>query len=172
MGTETGFSQRVESFSEEEYLTLKKLDNIFLAVCEHSRQQIADVCVNQVEAQVLLHDPTSHKEFISILNIVASRQQPIRDSDLVSLICEMSAQARERSKGGAILHKVFLRKDIYKNLLETNGVADAKKCVIAKAEIVLSNEVTRKCPIVGLCRSKFDIISSDLLVITGEIDAN
>jgi hypothetical protein len=128
--------------------------------------------VNQVEAQILLNDPISHREFISILNIVASRQKPIVDSDIVSLIFEMSAQARERSHGAAILHKVFIREDLYKNLLQGIGANEAKKCVVARAEVVLSNEITSKYPIVGLCKSKFDVISSDLLVITGEIDAN
>jgi hypothetical protein len=155
-------------------ITADKFYNFANSLKQEYGENVAKAFQDQVEAAVVIDGLTS--EFSDderyIFDTVASRQKTIKEDDVLTLIFEMSSFTRERSHGAALLSKVFLNKDLHTKLLESLELSEIKKCVVAKAEVVLSDSMTSKYPAVGLCKPKFDVINPDLLVVVGDLNAN
>lgn len=93
----------------------------------------------------------------------------ITGSDVTDVTMQMIHMARERSRGSAILSRVFVNPDVYREILEEFGLTQNTVCLVQKVKVLPSQAVPFNC-VVGVCSPQHEDVNVKLLVLGGFIE--
>jgi hypothetical protein len=151
----------------------EKLDAARSSLKELFSDQLADDCINylisKLAVEVTNHDILSDEQ-ANILFQMGLDQMEIHESDnVIDLILELSAVARERSHGAAPLSKVYISTKDYHKITDEVGIDDKTIVSIGKVRIYKSDTLTTLASVFGVCTPKFKCVSPELMVILGRV---
>ena len=156
---------------------LEAIDNSRLPLSEalsFTDQTVIDDCIDLVKGRYVLSildkKELSDDDLELIRHVAKCQGKTEINDDLSTLIVQMAAVARERSKGSAPLARVFVRHTEYDKLIadmELDQSAQVKILGIPLERIDRIIDLELTC--FGLCRPKFKNVPLNTLVILGKL---
>lgn len=121
------------------------------------------ILINQLDKNVLGHETYNVATHAMLLD------DHVLGQDVVDIIVSMMHKAREQSHGSAILSKVFVSEDVYKEILEASGADENTVCTVQKVRILPSRAVPSHF-VLGLCTPKHENVPLKMMTIGGVIE--
>jgi hypothetical protein len=136
--------------------------------------ELADDCINYLVSRLIgdiveNDDRMSDEEIGLLFDAGLDQLYTYESEDIISVILEMAAMARERSHGGAPLSRVYISSKDYNTISEQLNLNDKSVITVGKVRVYKSDALTKFASVFGICKPKFKCVSPELIVILGKV---